>query len=360
MTHGGPHDIDRRAAMRQWAFAFAGLSCGMRTALAADRTLRVLAWPGYADADIVQAFEKRHKAKVQVSIVSSDESLWERISERDGADFDVFAVNTAELKRYVDAGLSVPLDLSNIPNTARQQPRFRERPAIPNVVRGKHVHAVPYTYSEMGLIYDRQQVKQPPVSISALWDPTWKGRVLAFDTGGHNFSIAAQALGLPNPFRLDEAAYKQVVAHLIALRRNVLTFYSLPEESVELFRDHKAALLFANYGTQQVQQLRNAGADIGYAIPKEGALAWLDCWTVTRGARDKALAEAWIDHMLDKAASQALVQRQGLANTVDAAPAAAGLDRIIWLEPVEDAARRAALWSRIVSGDRLVSLDGPR
>jgi putative spermidine/putrescine transport system substrate-binding protein len=79
---------------------------------------------------------------------------------------------------------------------------------------------------------------------------------------------------------------------LIAVRRNVLTFYSLPEESVQLFREHKVALLFANYGTQQVQQLKKAGADIGYTIPKEGALAWLDCWTVTRGAKNKLLAEA--------------------------------------------------------------------
>src|SRR5438132_2384218 len=132
----------------------------------------------------------------------------------------------------------------------------------------------------MGIIYDRRQVKEAPTSIQALWDPRYKGRVLAFDTSGHNFSIAALALG-KNPFRIDDASYPAVVDQLIALRRNVLTFYSLPEEAVELFRNNKVALLFANYGTQQVQQLKKAGADIGYAIPREGARAWLDCWTVT-------------------------------------------------------------------------------
>jgi len=324
-------------------------------AFAAD-TLRVLAWPGYADPDIVKGFEQRFKAVVQVTIVSSDENLWERISANRGGDFDVFAVNTAELKRYLDAGLVVPLNLAGIPNVAQQQPRFRDRAAIPNLMRGSDVYAVPYTYSEMGLIYDRQQIKQPPSSISALWDPQYKGRVLAFDTGGHNFSIAALALGKPNPFQLDEAAYRDVTAHLVALRRNVLTFYSLPEESVELFRDHKAALLFANYGTQQVQQLKQAGADIGYVIPKEGALAWLDCWTVTRGAKNKALAEAWINYMLEKPASRALIERQGLANTVEPSELDERKNRIIWLEPVEDAARRSAVWARIVSGDRPVAL----
>ena len=345
--------IARRSGLR--LLAALALAASFPLAAAAADTLRVLAWPGYADPDIVKAFEQRHKVSVQMTIVGSDEMLWDRVSTHDGADFDVFAVNTAELKRYLDKGLVVPLDLSHIPNVAQQQPRFRDRFAIPNLMRDGAVYAVPYTYSEMGLIYDRKQVAEPPTSILALWDPRYKGRVLAFDTGGHNFSIAALALGKANPFQLDEAGYKETAAHLIALRRNVLTFYSLPEESVELFRDHKVALLFANYGTQQVQQLKKAGADIGYVIPKEGALAWLDCWTVTRGARSKALAEAWIDYMLEKPVSRALTERQGLANTIDSSAIDDRKNRIIWLEPVEDATRRSEMWGRIVSGDRPVA-----
>jgi putative spermidine/putrescine transport system substrate-binding protein len=316
----------------------------------AEPLLRVLAWPGYADPDIVKRFEERYKVKVQVSVVSSDESLWERVNANGGNDVDVFAVNTAELKRYIDAHLVVPLNLVNIPNTQTQLPRFRNLGAIPNLAHEGRVYAVPYTYSAMGLIYDRKQVPEPPDSISALWDPKYKGRVLAFDTSSHNFSIAALALGKPNPFQIDSASYPEVVQHLVALRRNVLTFYSLPEEAAELFRTQKVALLFANYGTQQVQQLKKAGADIGYVIPREGALAWLDCWTVTRGARDKGLAEAWINHMLERSVSTALTERQGLANTVVAGEEPQG--RILWLESVEDADRRAALWAQIVSGAR--------
>ncbi|HJW11773.1 MAG TPA: extracellular solute-binding protein [Albitalea sp.] len=345
-----------KAGLRSIRRAVAGLLIAAATLLWAGTvsadTLRVLAWPGYADPDIVKTFEQRFKVSVQVTVVSSDESLWERVSANHGADYDLFAVNTAELKRYIDASLAVPLNLANIPNTAQQLPRFRERNAIPNLTRGTSVYAVPYTYSEMGLIYDRKQVSEPPTSITALWDPRYQGRVLAFDTSSHNFSIAALALGLPSPFQIAEADYPKVVERLIALRRNVLTFYSLPEEAVELFRDHKVALVFANYGTQQVQQMKQAGADIGYVIPREGALAWLDCWTVTRGAKNKALAEAWINYMLERPVSHTLSERQGLANTVEMSESAERNNKIIWLESVEDVNRRTALWGRIVSGDR--------
>jgi putative spermidine/putrescine transport system substrate-binding protein len=213
------------------------------------------------------------------------------------------------------------------------------------------VYAIPYTYSEMGLIYDRKQFASPPDSIAELWNPRYKGKVLAFQGSTHNFTIAAQALGLKNPFQITDADFKRVSRHLVALRRNVLSFYNTPEEATDLFMKNHAALMFGNYGSQQVTQLLKAGADIGYVIPKEGALAWLDCWSVTRGAGNKALAEAWINYMLEAKVSNALSQRQGLSNTVEPSRWTHGRDKIIWLEKVESASKRALLWNRILSGD---------
>lgn len=317
----------------------------------AVETLRVLTWPGYADSDLVKAFEKSHDVHVEVSFVGSDDALRESISANQGGNFDVFAANTAEMQYYIAQNLIAPLQLSNIPNTLKQLPRFRNLQSIPGITSQNEVFAIPYTYSEMGLIYDRKQFREPPTSLAALWDPKYKGRVLAFDASSHNFSIAALLLG-GSPFRIEDRKFGQIIERLIALRRNVLTFYTLPEESVELFREHSVALLFANYGKQQFKQLRDAGADVGYVVPREGALAWLDCWAVTRGAKNKRLAESWINYMLEASVSSELTRRQGLSNTIKADPLANETDKIIWLEPVEDAKRRAVLWSHIISGDQ--------
>ena len=190
-----------------------------------------------------------------------------------------------------------------------------------------------------------------------LWDPRWQGKVLAFDGSSHGFSLAAMRRGLP-PFRIEPDRFSPLAKDLVALRRNVRSFYSLPEESVELFRKHKVAVMHANYGQQQLKQLRDAGLDVGYVVPKEGALAWLDCWAITRRSTQVALAAEWINYMLDPAVSREFTRRQGLANTLDEPPALAGdvpggtMGPIVWLEPVEDEALRARLWQRIVSGDR--------
>jgi putative spermidine/putrescine transport system substrate-binding protein len=129
-------------------------------------------------------------------------------------------------------------------------------------------------------------------------------------------------------------------------------FYTQPEESVELFRRHRVALMFANYGSQQVKLLRDAGADVGYVLPREGALAWLDCWAITAACMRPDLAHAWLDHMLSASVGRRLSERQGLANTVEPLPTAVAEGQLVWLEPVEDEARRAALWRRIMSGER--------
>lgn len=321
--------------------------------------LRVLAWPGYAEPEVVKSFEQRSGARLELTVIDSDVDLWQKMNANKGQDFDVFAVNTAELRRYVRQGLVAGIEAALIPNLARQLPRFRKATAIPGLSAAGKTFGVPFTFAEMGLIYDRQQVQRAPESIAALWDTHYRGRVIAYNGGTHNFSLAAQALGLDQPFNLSGKRWDQAVDQLIALRRNAGGFYTQPEESVALFKSRQAALMFANFGRQQLLLLKAAGVDAGYVIPKEGALAWLDCWVLTRAAQDAKLAHAWINHLLEDEPSRLLASRQGLGNTILASPDYRAEDKLLWLEPVESEERRNQLWARIISGDRAAKVLEP-
>lgn len=112
---------------------------------------------GYADADVVKVFEQRTGARVEVTLVDADEMLRERISTRDAADFDVFAVNTAELQRYIDRGLVVPLALDALPNRGAQLARFRDPAALPGVTRRRGVRRA------LCLRRDGVDLRPPPV-----------------------------------------------------------------------------------------------------------------------------------------------------------------------------------------------------
>lgn len=342
--------------MRRFAFSsllIATLSGTCPAFAGSIPALRVLAWPGYVEPEVVAEFRSKHGVEVELTVVDNDDTLLEKMRARAGGDFDLVAANTAEIARYAAAGWLQPVNAERIPARRAQAPRFRDPAKLPGLLRAERLYGIPFTYAEMGVIYDRAVFPQPPDSLSVLWDPRYRRRVLAFNGSSHNFSLAALHLGLAAPFSLADKDWPAAVEQLIALRRNALAFYSQPEEAADLFVRHKAALLFANYGSQQVKALTDRGADIGYFIPREGALAWLDCWAITRGARDRELAHAFIDHLLGETASRLLEQRQGLSSTRqgDRVPAA-GERPPHWLMPVEDADRRTRLWQRIVSGDR--------
>lgn len=330
------------------ALALAGAWPAVSTAAA---SLRVLAWPGYVEPEVVAEFRARYGVAVEVTVVDNDDELLARMRNHAGGDFDLVAANTAEIARYASSGWLQPIDPAQVPERARQAPRFREPAALPGLMREGRLYGVPFTYAEMGIIYDRKAFAKAPDSLAVLWDPAYRQRVLAFDGSAHNFSLAALRLGLASPFRIGTQDWPAAVDQLIALRSNVLAFYKQPDEAADLFVRHRAALLFANYGSQQVKALADRGVEVGYFIPREGALAWLDCWAITRGTRDVRLAHAFIDHLLGPTASRLLTERQGLSSTRDGGAASAG-GRLHWLTPVEDADKRSRLWQRILAGDR--------
>ncbi|HMN85314.1 MAG TPA: ABC transporter substrate-binding protein [Bauldia sp.] len=311
------------------------------------KELRILAWEGYADPDWVEEFEKATGADVNVVFIGTDDEIWAKIKGSEGKDFDLFAVNTAQLQRYLDLGLVAPIDLDKIPNQKETLPFFQDLTKVSGVMRDGKVYAIPYAFDSIGIIYDTDKVKTPPTSWSVLWDPQYAGKVLDYDNGEHNFTIAALEAGVADPFHLTDDQLKSAEEKLVELKRNVLSFYTTSDEALQLYQHNDIAIILANFGQQQVKAMQDAGAHIAYVNPKEGAPAWLDTWAITTGVQDKELAEAWINFVLQKKIGAALSERTGFGNTVSPFPAAAEGDKLVWLETVEDPTKRADLWNEV-------------
>lgn len=311
------------------------------------KELRILSWEGYADEDWVKAFEEQYGVDVNVVFIGTDDEIWAKIKGSEGKDFDLFAVNTAQLQRYIDAGLTTPFDLDKLPNQKETLERFRDLDKVGGVTRDGKVHGIPYAFDSIGIIYDTDKVKTPPDSWTALWDPQYAGKVLGYDNGEHNVTIAALAAGAENPYHLSEDQLKSAAEKLVDLKRNVLSFYTTADEALQLYQHNDIAIIFANYGQQQVKTMKDAGAHIAYINPKEGAPAWLDTWAMTSGVQDKELAEAWVNFVLQKKIGQELSDRTGFGNTVVPFPSAAEGDKLVWLEAVEDPTKRSDLWNEV-------------
>lgn len=328
------------------AAAALGLLGGMATANAAEE-LRILAWQGYADDDWVAEFEQETGAKVSVVYAQTDDEVWSKIKGSEGEDFDLFAVNTSELQRYIDAGLAVPHDLAKIPNQQQTLPQFKDLAQVRGVERDGKVYGIPFAYDSIGLIYDTTKVSPPPDSMNVLWDPKYQGKILLYDASAHNFSFAALAEGIEKPFQLTDAQLAEIKGKLIELQKNALSYYQSSDEALQIYNSNDVALIFANFGQQQLKLMKDSGAPIAYVVPKEGALAWLDTWALSKGARNPELAEKWVDFVLQKKISEALTQRNGFGNTVTPLASANPDDKLVYLLPVENFQKRSDLWNEV-------------
>lgn len=336
---------------RRWLmaamFAAAGMTWLPQAGRAAARELRILAWDGYADKDWIAEFDKQYDADVKVVFAQTDDEIWSKIKGSDGRDFDLFAVNTAELQRYIDAGLATPHDLTKLPNHKDALPQFADLTKVGGVSRDGKIYGIPFAFDSIGLIYDTTKVNPPPTSMEILWDPKYKGKILAYDASAHNFSFAALAAGIKTPFNLTDAQFADLKTKLIDLQKNVLSYYQSSDEALKIYQDNDVALIFANFGQQQIKQMLAAGAPVKYIVPQEGALAWLDTWALSKGARDPDLAEAWVNFVIQKKIGELLTQRQGFGNTVSPLANAQPSDQLIYLLPVENPQKRSDLWNEV-------------
>src|SRR5215510_54008 len=165
------------------------------------KELRVLAWQGYADDDWVKEFETESGATVKVVFIGTDDEIWAKIKGSEGKDFDLYAVNTAQLQRYIDAGLTTPYDLDKLPNQQAVLERFRDLTKVEGVMRDGKVYAIPYPFDSIGIIYDKDKVNPPPDTMDVLWDLRYQGKLLLFHYGEYYDFLSSRSVGKGVPSR---------------------------------------------------------------------------------------------------------------------------------------------------------------
>jgi spermidine/putrescine-binding protein len=341
--------VNRREFMSTAAGATAALSTAMfpGRGQAATSTLRLLTWEGYADDPWVNEFQAKHNVSVKVTYTGSVDEIFAKLLATDGDDYDVIAVETSSYKRLVQQKLLKPLQLDLLPNRANLGPSFLNVKAI--VFDGK-TYAAPFAWGSIPLIYDKKEFPTAPDSWGVLWDEKYQGRAIAMDDATNAIVTTALFLKIKDPFNMNDAEFAAVKAKLIEQKKIILSYYAGFDDGVSIFAQGNVVLMMS-MGEPQVPMLQKKGVDAALSIPKEGAIGWIDCWTISAGARDDALAHAWINFMLDKRVGTYISEKTGYGNTTNLeANAKIGLtyaDRLVFLEAPEDQGKRIKLWNEI-------------
>lgn len=341
-----PLTLSRRAWLSAGA---AALAVGITGAAHAEGgTIRMLTWDGYADPEWVAEFEKKTGYTVKITYVTSADEQIAKMKASGGKDYDLVAVDSASIKTFVDQKLISPLDMAKVPSFGNVLPEFQTvQTAVFDGVR----YGIPKAWGSLGLVYDKKTFPDGPKSWSVMWDPKYKGRVISQDDANNNINLGAIMLGNPDPFNLKPEDFPKVKAKLSDLRGNLLTYFAGFDEGTTVFAENNVVLMFS-MGELSAIALQKKGFDVGYAIPDEGALGWLDNLTLSAGAANVDGVYAWMNFFLQSRIGADMTKKYGYGSTTSTDGTLNYAAKLKWAKPPEDLPMRQTVWNEVRSGSK--------
>ncbi|WP_353646722.1 ABC transporter substrate-binding protein [Mesorhizobium sp. WSM2239] len=255
--------------------------------------LHVLNWKGYGADEpwAVEAFEKATGHKVVNDFFNSEQEMLTKIRTNPGL-YDVVMINAAFNDQAMGERLLQPIDLSKIPNAANIS---AEKAGSPMLNHDGKVYGVPWVWGLTALAINEKAFDTPPTSINVMWDEARKGRVTIRDDAVEAIQFGAIASGQNINDITDMGAVK---AKLTSLMPQIRTFWSSENDWNQMVASNQIDV--GTYWSGSADRAKtHFKLPVALVIPEEGAVAWLDAWSIPVGAKNVAGAEAFINYMLD-------------------------------------------------------------
>ncbi len=276
----------RKAGLLTTAAMALALSAGMAQA----EELHVLNWQGYGTDEpwAMEAFEAATGVTVVHDYFNSEQEMLTKLRTSPGA-YDVILINSAFTQQAADEGLIQPIDTARLTNFDALSPGLRD---APDLAYDGQVYGVAWTWGLTSIAYDTTEV-DPGTSIDILWDPQYAGNVGLRDDSVENVAIAAIATGqnMNDPADMDLIRQK-----LRELKPQIRTYWSSEDEWNKEFSADSFDV--SVYWSGSASRSATAfGLPVGFFIPDEGAIAWLDGLSISTDAPNLDAAYAFIDYM---------------------------------------------------------------
>jgi putrescine transport system substrate-binding protein len=285
--------------------AAVGFLAGVGGALAADKVVNVYNWSDYIDQGVLEAFTADTGIRVVYDVYDNNEIVETKLLAGKSG-YDVIVPSAPNIARQIQAGTLLKLDKAKLPNLAHMWPLIAEQMARYDP---GNQYAVNYMWGTIGIGYNPEKIMQrlpdaPVDSWRLIFDPAVLAKfadcgVHVLDTPDDMVPLALAYLGL-DPDSKSEADIRKAGELLMKIRPYIQKFDS--SAYIDALANGDICLAVGYSG--DVLQSRDraleadAGVDVQYVIPKEGAPMWFDSFVIPKDAPHPEEAYAFIDYML--------------------------------------------------------------
>ena len=270
-----------------------------------QKILHIFNWSDYISEEAIEDFEKATGIKVVYDTFDSNEVLEAKLMAGKSG-YDIVVPTASFMQRQISAGLFRKVDKAKLPNLNNLDKSLMR--IVANHDPG-NAYGVPYLWGTTGIGYNIEKIKErlpnaPVDSWRLIFDPAVVAKfkdcgVAMLDTPSDVIKSTLRYLGRdPNTTKPEDV--KAAEAHLLKIRPFVTYFHS--SKYINDLAAGDICLVLGYSG--DIVQARNRAADagkkveVGYVIPKEGAMVWFDMMAIPADAPHPQNAHAFINYIL--------------------------------------------------------------
>jgi spermidine/putrescine transport system permease protein len=300
------------AAVLLCAFALGGQGRNAR-----GGELNIYIWSNYLPENVIAEFERRYDAKINVELYDSNEALLAKL-QSGSATFDIVVPSDYMVTILKEQGLLEELDRDRVTNFSNLDPQFA---GLAYDLTNRF--SVPYMWGTTGIAYRKDRVAGPVDSWSALWDVHYRDRLSMLDDVREAFGATLKFMG--KSLNSDEPQDVAAAAALLTQQKPLLKAYdSGGFDQLLLSGDVWIAQAYSG----QIAKAMAENSNIGYIIPKEGCTLFVDNLCIPRAAKNRELAAAFINYVLEARTAGEIANGTGYSSPNLAARAFIRPDRL--------------------------------
>jgi spermidine/putrescine transport system substrate-binding protein len=346
-------------------------------------TLNILTWETYHDPAWLDEFAKESGIKVNAVNVGSADEMFAKIKANPNQ-FDLALVTSGWFDNYAKAGLLEPIDASKV--TASPNPGFDWKSVASS--DGKQ-YGVLYNWGNQPLAWLPGSIPNTPEVAkyldsqgrpndwNILWDPAFAGKVSIFDDPTSVLPMIPLALGIEDPYHLNDQQFTEVQNKLNALRPQIKRLTSGFDDQTSQFANGEATIGYLNNIASAAALKKDGKTLLVNNEVKQGVPGWTDNYAITKGGAGKldsvykfinyTLTVPWQARFivasgnsgalsLEQAKSAEAVKAGLNQEALDATliPATASGDaffsKLRFFEPVENLTKRVDMWNQFKLG----------
>ncbi len=289
-----PPTPPRRCAAASWASAALGAALLVATAASGcgrpKPVLSLYTWSDYIKPELVRRFERERGCRVVLDTFESNEAMYAKL-QAGASGYDLLTPSSYMVSLMRAQGMLRRLDHALLPNLVHVDPDY-----LAIAADRAMDHSVPYMLVVSGIAYLEGRVKDVVPSWRMFGRADLAGRMTMLNDMRETVGAALKALGHSvNTTSAAELAAAEAL--LLEWKRNIAKFeneqYKIGLASGEF--------LLVHAWNGDVFQVRKENPGVRFFVPEEGTIISCDDLVIPAGARQPALAHAFIDFLHDPA-----------------------------------------------------------